>query len=167
MEPRLGRGLGAQVRQYGPAPVPGRVDGPNPPAPLGQGALGIASPLPDRGGWHRPSGSRHPRVTRPRTGPGREIDRALSFSACLCVRSDVYLFSEARMKVTMANNAVELDGEGKGVTVAEIKRIQRSFKVLFGVPPRMRVTGRFGREAQDPNSPRDDFADVWDLRVGT
>ena len=71
------------------------------------------------------------------------------------------------MKTNIGNLAIELDGEGKGVTIAEIKRITKAFKGLFGVAPRIRISGRFGANAIDQSSPGDQNVDVWDLRSGS
>lgn len=69
--------------------------------------------------------------------------------------------------VSLGNGAVELDGLGAGVSVAEIQRVTGLLAQLFGRPPRVRITGRFGTDAIDPTSPRDPNVESWDLRQGT
>lgn len=70
-------------------------------------------------------------------------------------------------KITIGNGAIELDGLGNGVPVKEIKRVQAAFKRLFGVAPRVRMSGRFGRDAMGQVTGQDENVDVWDLRQGT
>ena len=68
------------------------------------------------------------------------------------------------MRISIGNGAIEIDGQGSGVTVAELQRVAALFEQIFGVPPRIRMTGRFGREAIGYVDGADPNVDVWDLR---
>lgn len=62
------------------------------------------------------------------------------------------------------HNCIELDGEGSGVPMAEIRRASALFVELFGVEPQLRITGVFGSEAIGHVPGADPNMDTWDMR---
>lgn len=67
------------------------------------------------------------------------------------------------MRFSIVAGAVEIDGEGGGVPMAEIRRVAALFEAMFHVAPIVRVLGRFERNAFEP-VPGDPNVEVWDLR---
>lgn len=68
------------------------------------------------------------------------------------------------MRVHITGSAVEIDGEGGGVTVAEIERVREAVRGLLGVEPELKMTGLFRGAAVGPGSEQ---RDTWDLSSGT
>lgn len=64
----------------------------------------------------------------------------------------------------ISGDAVELSGNGRGVAPSEIRRVASLFQQLFGVEPRIRMTGRFDRSAIGKVPGGDAYVDAWDLR---
>lgn len=62
------------------------------------------------------------------------------------------------------SGAIDLDGEGGGVPMAEVRRVATLFEAMFSVAPIVRVLGRFERGAFDMASGGDLNVEVWDLR---
>ncbi len=61
-------------------------------------------------------------------------------------------------------NCIELDGEGAGVPMTEIRRASELFVQLFGVEPQLRITGIFGPDALGYVPGADPNMSTWDLR---
>lgn len=71
------------------------------------------------------------------------------------------------MRLTIRGTAIELDGDGGSLPVREIRRVAEAFRELFGVEPRLRMAGRFGRHARGPSPGEDPNVETWDVGRGT
>jgi len=68
------------------------------------------------------------------------------------------------MRFSIVAGAVEIDGEGGGVPMAEIRRVAALFEAMFRVAPIVRVLGRFEQGSFELAPDGDPNVEVWDLR---
>src|SRR5689334_5854665 len=66
------------------------------------------------------------------------------------LQNEAHRDREGSMILDISSDAIELSGEGRGVTIEEIHRVRTAFHVMFGVMPEIRITGAFYLDAIKP-----------------